>query len=71
MLPSGRKHTGKSGKTSVEDQLMRAFDLEKSKREDRKGLSGSEENVTDGTVYLMLLCRDHVPQFICFGPPAF
>ncbi|XP_024435088.2 synaptonemal complex protein 3 isoform X2 [Desmodus rotundus] len=47
MLPSGRKHTGKSGKTSVEDQIMRVFDLEKSKREDRKGLSGSEENVTD------------------------
>ncbi|XP_044918174.1 synaptonemal complex protein 3 isoform X3 [Felis catus] len=45
MVPSGRKHTGKSGKTSVEDQVVRAYDFEK---EDKKDLSGSEEDVTEG-----------------------
>lgn len=56
MVPSGRKHTRKSGKTSMEDQVMRAYDSEK---EDKKGLCGSE-GVTDGTVYLILLGSDHV-----------
>ncbi|XP_027449562.1 synaptonemal complex protein 3 isoform X2 [Zalophus californianus] len=45
MVPSGRKHTGKSGKTSMEDQVTRAYDFEK---EDKKDLSGSEEDVTEG-----------------------
>ncbi|XP_034500190.1 synaptonemal complex protein 3 isoform X2 [Ailuropoda melanoleuca] len=45
MVPSGRKRTGKSGKTSVEDQVIRAYGFEK---EDKKGLSGSEEDVTEG-----------------------
>ncbi|XP_032700189.1 synaptonemal complex protein 3 [Lontra canadensis] len=45
MVPSGRKHAGKSGKTSMEDQVVRAFDFEK---EDKKDLSGSEEDVTEG-----------------------
>ncbi|XP_039108439.1 synaptonemal complex protein 3 isoform X2 [Hyaena hyaena] len=45
MVPSGRKHRGKSGKTSVEDQIIRAYDFEK---EDKKDLSGSEEDVTEG-----------------------
>uniref|UniRef100_A0A452UZ49 Synaptonemal complex protein 3 n=1 Tax=Ursus maritimus TaxID=29073 RepID=A0A452UZ49_URSMA len=45
MVPSGRKHTGKSGKTSLEEQVIRAYDFEK---EDKKGLSGSEEDVTEG-----------------------
>uniref|UniRef100_A0A8C7BYV5 Uncharacterized protein n=1 Tax=Neovison vison TaxID=452646 RepID=A0A8C7BYV5_NEOVI len=45
MVPSGRKHTGKSGKTSMEDQVVRAYDFEK---EDKKDLSGSEEDVTEG-----------------------
>ncbi|XP_036923935.1 synaptonemal complex protein 3 isoform X2 [Sturnira hondurensis] len=43
MLPSGRKHSGKPGKISMEDQLLRAFDFGK---EDRKHLSGPEEDVT-------------------------
>ncbi|XP_040346334.1 synaptonemal complex protein 3-like [Herpailurus yagouaroundi] len=47
MVPSGRKHTGKSGKTSVEDQVVRAYDFEK---EDKKDLSGSEEDVTEGKI---------------------
>ncbi|KAF0883767.1 SYCP3 protein, partial [Crocuta crocuta] len=45
MVPSGRKHRGKSGKTSVEDQIIRAYDFEK---EDKKDMSGSEEDVTEG-----------------------
>ncbi|XP_054430608.1 synaptonemal complex protein 3 [Pteronotus mesoamericanus] len=44
MLPSGKKHTGKSGKTPVEDQVVRAYDFEK---EDKKHLSASEEDATD------------------------
>lgn len=40
----------------MEDQVMRAYDSEK---EDKKGLCGSED-VTDGTVYLILLGSDHV-----------
>ncbi|KAF5926533.1 hypothetical protein HPG69_001161 [Diceros bicornis minor] len=45
MVPSGRKRGGKSGKTSMEDQVIRAYDFEK---EDKKILSGSEEEVTEG-----------------------
>ncbi|XP_006914612.1 synaptonemal complex protein 3 [Pteropus alecto] len=44
MVPSGRKHTGKSGRTSMEDQVIRAYDFEK---EDKKDLSFSEEDVTE------------------------
>ncbi|XP_047404381.1 synaptonemal complex protein 3 [Sciurus carolinensis] len=44
MVPSVRKHSGKSGKPSVEDQLVRAFDFEKEDKE----LSGSEEDVSEG-----------------------
>ena len=47
MVPSGRKRTGKSGKTSMEDQVIRGYDFEKA---DKKHLSGSEEDVTEGTV---------------------
>ncbi|KAM8935140.1 synaptonemal complex protein 3 isoform 1-T2 [Lycaon pictus] len=45
MVPSGRKHTGKSGKTSMEDQVIRAYEFEK---EDKKDLRGSEEDVPEG-----------------------
>ncbi|XP_058424544.1 synaptonemal complex protein 3 isoform X2 [Diceros bicornis minor] len=45
MVPSGRKRGGKSGKTSMEDQVIRAYDFEK---EDKKILSRSEEEVTEG-----------------------
>ncbi|XP_041594296.1 synaptonemal complex protein 3 [Vulpes lagopus] len=45
MVPSGRKHTRKSGKTSMEDQVIRAYEFEK---EDKKDLSGSEEDVPEG-----------------------
>ncbi|XP_007465414.1 PREDICTED: synaptonemal complex protein 3 [Lipotes vexillifer] len=45
MVPSGRKHTGKSGKTFMEDQVIRACDFEKA---DKKHPSGSEEDVMEG-----------------------
>ncbi|XP_004417359.1 PREDICTED: synaptonemal complex protein 3 isoform X3 [Odobenus rosmarus divergens] len=54
MVPSGRKHTGKSGKTSMEDQVTRAYDFEK---EDKKDLSGSEEDVTEADINKALLAK--------------
>ncbi|KAM9230125.1 synaptonemal complex protein 3 [Dugong dugon] len=45
MAPSRRKHTGKSMKSAMEDQVIRAYDFEK---EDKKDLSGSEEDVPEG-----------------------
>ncbi|XP_054941239.1 synaptonemal complex protein 3 isoform X2 [Physeter macrocephalus] len=45
MVPSGRKHTGKSGKISMEDQVLKGYDFEKA---DKKDLSGSEEDVIEG-----------------------
>lgn len=47
----------------MEDQVAKAYDFEK---EDKKDLSGSEEEATEGTIYLMLLGSDHVLQFVCF-----
>ncbi|XP_043821885.1 synaptonemal complex protein 3 [Dromiciops gliroides] len=45
MAPSGRKHTGKSGKPAVEAQGSRAYDFDK---DDKKDLSGSEEDAREG-----------------------
>uniref|UniRef100_A0A8C0XUB8 XLR/SYCP3/FAM9 domain-containing protein n=2 Tax=Castor canadensis TaxID=51338 RepID=A0A8C0XUB8_CASCN len=42
MGPAGKKHSGKSGKPPVEDQLLKVCDLEKKD----KGVSGSEEEVS-------------------------
>ncbi|NWT25543.1 SYCP3 protein, partial [Pheucticus melanocephalus] len=44
MAPSGRKHGGKAGKPAQEDQTIPAFDFE----EERKELSGSEEEIREG-----------------------
>lgn len=68
MVPSGRKRAGKSGKTSMEDQIIRAYDFEK---DDKKILSGSEEEVTEGTVCPLLWDSVHVLQFVCFEPATF
>ncbi|KAB1270397.1 Synaptonemal complex protein 3 [Camelus dromedarius] len=54
MVPSGRKHTGKSGKTSMEDQVAKAYDFEK---EDKKDLSGSEEEATEADINKALLAK--------------
>eukprot|EP00074_Homo_sapiens_P055908 XP_005268979.3 synaptonemal complex protein 3 isoform X1 [Homo sapiens] len=45
MVSSGKKYSRKSGKPSVEDQFTRAYDFE---TEDKKDLSGSEEDVIEG-----------------------
>ncbi|NWZ01186.1 SYCP3 protein, partial [Agelaius phoeniceus] len=44
MAPSGRKHGGKAGKPAQEDQTIPTFDFE----EERKELSGSEEDIREG-----------------------
>ncbi|NWQ70227.1 SYCP3 protein, partial [Neopipo cinnamomea] len=44
MAPSGRKHGGKAGKPAPEEQTLPAYDFE----EDRKELSGSEEDIREG-----------------------
>uniref|UniRef100_A0A8C5UJG7 XLR/SYCP3/FAM9 domain-containing protein n=1 Tax=Malurus cyaneus samueli TaxID=2593467 RepID=A0A8C5UJG7_9PASS len=44
MAPSGRKHGGKAGKPAQEDQTIPAYDFE----EERKELSGSEEDIREG-----------------------
>uniref|UniRef100_A0A8D2N8J5 Synaptonemal complex protein 3 n=1 Tax=Zonotrichia albicollis TaxID=44394 RepID=A0A8D2N8J5_ZONAL len=50
MAPSGRKHGGKAGKPAQEDQTIPSFDFE----EERKELSGSEEDIREGA-YLKFL----------------
>ena len=44
LLPSGRKHAGRAGKTSMGNQVVRGSGFEK---EDKENLSDSEEGVTD------------------------
>ncbi|XP_064369952.1 synaptonemal complex protein 3 isoform X3 [Dromaius novaehollandiae] len=44
MAPSGRKHKGKAGKPAQEDQAIPAYDFQ----EERKELSGSEEDIREG-----------------------
>ncbi|KAM6290312.1 synaptonemal complex protein 3 [Porphyrio hochstetteri] len=44
MAPSGRKHGGKAAKAAQEDQAIPAYDFE----EERKELSGSEEDIREG-----------------------
>ncbi|XP_013803025.1 synaptonemal complex protein 3 isoform X2 [Apteryx mantelli] len=44
MAPSGRKHQGKAGKPAQEDQAIPAYDFQ----EERKELSGSEEDIREG-----------------------
>uniref|UniRef100_A0A8C3GTT9 Synaptonemal complex protein 3 n=1 Tax=Corvus moneduloides TaxID=1196302 RepID=A0A8C3GTT9_CORMO len=49
MAPSGRKHGGKAGKPAQEDQTIPAYDFE----EERKELSGSEEDLREGDTPVM------------------
>uniref|UniRef100_A0A674K9U3 XLR/SYCP3/FAM9 domain-containing protein n=1 Tax=Terrapene triunguis TaxID=2587831 RepID=A0A674K9U3_9SAUR len=48
MAPSGRKHAGKAGKPIQEDQALCAYDFQE---EEKKNLSGSEEDIREGAVY--------------------
>ncbi|NXK93604.1 SYCP3 protein, partial [Formicarius rufipectus] len=50
MAPSGRKHGGKAGKPVQEEQTLPAYDFE----EDRKELSGSEEDIREGAFRTLL-----------------
>ncbi|NXI80842.1 SYCP3 protein, partial [Rhipidura dahli] len=50
MAPSGRKHGGKAGKPAQEDQTIPAYDFE----EERKELSGSEEDIREGAYMTFL-----------------
>ncbi|XP_043397691.1 synaptonemal complex protein 3 isoform X3 [Chelonia mydas] len=45
MAPSGRKHAGKAGKPIQEDQALCAYDFQE---EEKKNLSGSEEDIREG-----------------------
>ncbi|KFQ88807.1 Synaptonemal complex protein 3 [Phoenicopterus ruber ruber] len=49
MAPSGRKHGGKAGKPAQEDQAMPAYDFQ----EERKELSGSEEDIREGAYMII------------------
>ncbi|NXT80461.1 SYCP3 protein, partial [Zapornia atra] len=50
MAPSGRKHAGKAAKAAQEDQAIPAYDFE----EERKELSGSEEDTREGAYMIIL-----------------
>ncbi|XP_065536693.1 synaptonemal complex protein 3 isoform X4 [Lathamus discolor] len=49
MAPSGRKHGGKASKPAPEDQAIPAYDFQ----EERKELSGSEEDIREGETPVM------------------
>ncbi|KFP61399.1 Synaptonemal complex protein 3 [Cariama cristata] len=51
MAPSGRKHGGKAGKPAQEDQAIPAYDFQ----EERKQLSGSEEDIREGAYMIFLV----------------
>ncbi|XP_044844311.1 synaptonemal complex protein 3 isoform X4 [Mauremys mutica] len=50
MASSGRKHSGKAGKPIQEDQALCAYNFQE---EEKKNLSGSEEDIREGAVYPM------------------
>ncbi|NXF39499.1 SYCP3 protein, partial [Nyctibius bracteatus] len=52
MAPSGRKHGGKAGKPVHEDQTIPAYDFQ----EERKELSGSEEDIREGAYMIFFVC---------------
>lgn len=64
MVPSGRKYSGKSAKPSVGDQAIRAYEFE---QEDKKDLSGSEEDAVEGTVNLRPRPAFSCISCFCFG----
>ncbi|XP_031445615.1 synaptonemal complex protein 3 isoform X4 [Phasianus colchicus] len=49
MAPSGRKHSGKAAKAAQEEQARSAYDFQ----EERKDLSGSEEDIREGETPVM------------------
>jgi len=51
MAPSGRKHGGKAGKPAQEDKAIPTYDFQ----EERKELSGSEDDIREGAYMILLL----------------
>lgn len=51
MAPSGRKHSGKAAKAAQEEQARSAYDFQ----EERKDLSGSEEDIREGAYLLIIM----------------
>ncbi|XP_010175578.1 synaptonemal complex protein 3, partial [Antrostomus carolinensis] len=49
MAPPRRKHGGKAGKPAQEDEAIAAYDFQ----EERKELSGSEEDIREGETPIM------------------
>uniref|UniRef100_A0A669PPB8 XLR/SYCP3/FAM9 domain-containing protein n=1 Tax=Phasianus colchicus TaxID=9054 RepID=A0A669PPB8_PHACC len=63
MAPSGRKHSGKAAKAAQEEQARSAYDFQ----EERKDLSGSEEDIREGQEILKnhkLFCRGEVQNML-------
>ncbi|KAF1433368.1 Synaptonemal complex protein 3, partial [Spheniscus magellanicus] len=56
MAPSGRKHGGKAGKPAQEDQAIPAYDFQ----EERKELSGSEEDIREGAYMFCFFKKKNV-----------
>ncbi|KAF1675674.1 Synaptonemal complex protein 3, partial [Pygoscelis papua] len=53
MAPSGRKHGGKAGKPVQEDQAIPTYDFQ----EERKELSGSEEDIREGAYMIFFFLK--------------
>lgn len=62
MAPPGRKHGGKAGKPAQEDQAIPAYDFQ----EERKELSGSEEDIREGAYIIVLNYYFFYVKFIIF-----
>ncbi|KFW90626.1 Synaptonemal complex protein 3 [Phalacrocorax carbo] len=60
MAPSGRKHGGKASKPAQEDQAMPAYDFQ----EERKELSGSEEDTREGACIFFLFLMGEVQNML-------
>ncbi|NXU73454.1 SYCP3 protein, partial [Oreotrochilus melanogaster] len=56
MAPSGRKHGGKAGKPVQEDPAIPAYDFQ----EERKELSGSEEDIREGDCMIIFFFKHEV-----------
>ncbi|NXF54474.1 SYCP3 protein, partial [Oceanites oceanicus] len=61
MAPSGRKHGGKAGKAAQEDQAIPSYDFQ----EERKELSGSEEDIREGASMIFFFFFENV-KFVIF-----
>ncbi|KFQ82569.1 Synaptonemal complex protein 3 [Phaethon lepturus] len=63
MAPSGRKHGGKAGKPAQEVQAIPAYDFQ----EERKELSGSEEDIREGAYVISLFVFFRSEDYFCLS----